>query len=151
MSRIRRRLRPEFTADMKFCARQVGLPFNHRAGDLAIDQPDPPAFKKCMLTRGLRWQWTRRNHHAPAPAWLARGSEPSYEPPTDYGPAPSPPVESPPMISGPTRRTTQTTLRSIRAFSSIAMTSRAIGEIIRYYDTSHHVRASGRDRGGTAL
>ena len=89
----------EFKRDMKFCARQVGLPFNNRAGDLAIDQPDPPAFERCMLTRGMRWQWTRRNHVAPrATVWT---DSPSYDPPTDTAsPLPSS-IEPPPMVSAP--------------------------------------------------
>jgi hypothetical protein len=86
-----------FKRDMKFCARQVGLPFNNRAGDLAIDQPDPPAFKECMLTRGLRWQWTRRNHAAPASVEVGSSS---YEPPADTA-SPPPAIEPPPMVSAP--------------------------------------------------
>jgi hypothetical protein len=50
-----------FRVDLRACAKVAGIPYN-------ADMPDPPAFKACMLKRGLQWQSTRRNTAKPAPA-----------------------------------------------------------------------------------
>ena len=93
-----------FKADLRFCAQQTGLPYNNQANDLAIDQPDPPAFKACMLGRGLRWRSTVRNYQAPArsswPGWEVRINDPRDVGTTNNDPPPSP-VAPPPMIDTP--------------------------------------------------
>lgn len=50
----------EFRADLRACAKEAGVPYN-------ADMPDPPDFKACMLKRGLKWQYTRRNTRKPEP------------------------------------------------------------------------------------
>ena len=77
-----------FHDDMRFCAQQTGLPYNNAANDLAIDQPDPPAFKACMLGRGLRWQSTVRNRQAPVYVRRSVPDSEPYSPSVDNGPAP---------------------------------------------------------------
>jgi hypothetical protein len=49
-----KRSNAEFNADLRACAKVAGIPYG-------ADMPDPPAFKRCMLKRGLKWQYTRRN------------------------------------------------------------------------------------------
>jgi len=95
-----------FKADLRFCAQQTGLPYNNQANDLAIDQPDPPAFKGCMLGRGLRWRSTVRNHQAPArsswPGWEVRINDPADVGTSSIDPPPAPvtpaPTIDPPAI-----------------------------------------------------
>lgn len=87
-----------FAADMRFCAAQTGLPFNNRANDLAIDQPDPPAFKACMLGRGLKWRSTVRNYHQHAPAQARGWSSGNDDTPwVDNSVTPTPLVDIPPI------------------------------------------------------
>lgn len=49
-----------FNVDLRVCARVAGIPYR-------ADRPDPPAFKTCMLQRGLRWVSTTRVKQRPAP------------------------------------------------------------------------------------
>jgi hypothetical protein len=93
-----KRSEAEFRADLRYCAVKTGVPYDKRRRDTAISGEDPPAFKACMATRGLQFQYSHYKHNERH--WQARSSGGSYEPPTDYGSPPPVNIEViPPAVA----------------------------------------------------